>query len=164
MLIQKCLMVQLLIGLNEMTRIPKLVPHWYVPGFETKFPDIEITGFQRTDYELQGDLREEAARMHAQFGEIAETGQPVFDAAYGIGNTGLVKLRDLIKSKPGEKDIVLARDVDIELGESITLDDEDAPEDVPTPPQGETKPSGDGGNSDPLADAGKGKDKGKPKG
>lgn len=122
MLIQNCLLVHLLIVLNEMTKIPKLVPHWLVPGFDAKYEGCEILGFERRDYEIVGDLREEVARMHAHLGVIADTGQPVFDAAYGPGNAGLLKVRDLIQSRPDESDIKLARDVDLDLGESITLD------------------------------------------
>lgn len=161
MLIPNCLHVRLLVGLNEMTKVPKLVPYWLVPGFDAKFDDLGIDGFQRFDVEV-GEPREIAAQMHAQLGEVPGSGQPYFDLVYGAGTVGLKRLRDMIQdhAKVKESDIVLSDDADVDFDETVTFDQQQ-PESVEHATQ---EPSGGGEDGgDPLAGATAAKP-GKPKG
>lgn len=103
----KAVHTHILIDRDPMTKIPKVVPAWEVPVYQSVFGEDHIEIGEDVEVEVEGDevpnAKEVLGHLVAKQGVDADTKQPHVMLAYGVGRHGEKALQDALNDAHGVK-------------------------------------------------------------
>lgn len=103
----KATYTNILIDRDPMTKIPKVVPSWEVPVYQSLFGEDAIIVGEDSEVDVDYDgvpaAKDVLGRMVAIHGVDADTKQPHAVLAYGMGRQGERALQDALNEAHGVK-------------------------------------------------------------